>query len=406
MNYSQTLEYIHSLGRFSLPAGLDRISRVLAYLGNPQNRFKSIHIAGTNGKGSVTSMCASALSCAGYKTGVFVSPYIIDFRERIQINGEFISEGDLCRLAEKVIESGIKLCEFEFITAVAFLYFAEQNVDIAVVETGLGGRLDATNTLENVLVSAITKIGLDHTAVLGDTIEQIASEKCGIIKGGKTITSPNQDEKALSIIKNHAHDVIIPDMNRLTNIGSFTVGNTFIYKDKQYETGLSGEFQIENAVTAIEILLSCGITISYEAIKEGLRKAFIPARAEVICESPLVVLDGAHNPDGAAVLGDIMSRQCDITAIIGVMQDKDYGAVLEKTLPLCKRVICVKAADMPRALEAEALCSEAKRFCENVVVAKSYSHALSLVSKDETLFVFGSLYLASGIRDLLKETYK
>ena len=406
MNYSQTLEYIHSLGKFSLPAGLDRIKAVLNVLGNPQNCFKSIHIAGTNGKGSVTVMTASALTAAGYKTGMFVSPFIINFRERIQINGEFISENDLCRISEKVIEAKIKLCEFEFITAVAFLYFAEQNVDVAVVETGLGGRLDATNALENVLVSAITKIGLDHTAVLGDTIEQIATEKCGIIKNGKTVCAPNQDKKALGVIKRYAPDVIIPNMSDVINIYCDASDNTFIYKDIQYETGLSGAFQIENAVTALEILFNCGLTICDAAIKEGLKNAFIPARAEMICKSPIVVLDGAHNPDGAAVLSDIMRRQSDITAIIGVMQDKDYKTVLKQTLPLCKRVICVKAANMPRALEAELLSMEAQKYCDNVEVARSYSHALSLVTKDETLFVFGSLYLASGIRELLKNTYK
>lgn len=406
MNYSQTLEYIHSLGKFSLPAGLDRIKAVLNVLGNPQNCFKSIHIAGTNGKGSVTVMTASALAAAGYKTGMFVSPYIIDFCERIQINGEFISENDLCRISEKVIETKIKLCEFEFITAVAFLYFAEQNVDVAVVETGLGGRLDATNALGNVLVSAITKIGFDHTAVLGDTIEQIAAEKCGIIKKGKTISAPGQNKKALEVIKRYAPDVIIPNMSDVINIYCDASGNTFIYKDIEYKTGLSGTFQIENAVTSLEILFNCGLTICDAAIKEGLKNAFIPARAEMICKSPIVVLDGAHNPDGAAVLSDIMRRHSDITAIIGVMQDKDYKNVLKQTLPLCKKVICVKAANMPRALEAELLSMKAKKYCDNVEVARSYSHALSLVTKDETLFVFGSLYLASGIRGLLKDTYK
>lgn len=406
MNYSQTLEYIHSLGSFSLPVGLERIKTVLGLLGNPQNNFKSIHIAGTNGKGSVTVMTACALSAAGYKTGMFVSPFIINFRERIQINGEFISESDLCRLAEMVIKTDVRLCEFEFITAVAFLYFSEQNVDIAVIETGLGGRFDATNALENVVVSAITKIGLDHIAVLGDTIEQIAAEKCGIIKSGKTVSSPKQTEEAFYVIKSYAPDVIVPDMSTVVNVACATVGNTFIYKGKHYKIGLSGAFQIENAVTALEILFNCGLNIAENAIKEGLKNAFIPARAEVICELPGVILDGAHNPDGAEALGSIMRQYNNITAIIGVMQDKDYNFVLEKTLPLCSRVICVKAADMPRALDAQKLAVAAQKYCSSIVVAESYSHALSLVSRDETLFVFGSLYLASGIRELLKETYK
>ena len=167
MNYNDTLNFIHSLGNFSLPAGLDRIKTVLDLLGNPQKQLKAIHIAGTNGKGSVSAMLANIFKTAGYKTGLFISPYIIDFRERIQINGEYISESDLIEYAERVRKTEITLTEFEFITAIAFLYFKEQNIDILICETGLGGRLDATNSLENKIACVLTKIGLDHTAILG-----------------------------------------------------------------------------------------------------------------------------------------------------------------------------------------------------------------------------------------------
>ncbi|MBQ6714497.1 MAG: bifunctional folylpolyglutamate synthase/dihydrofolate synthase, partial [Clostridia bacterium] len=163
MNYKETLEFIHSLGMFSHTAGLERINKLLSTLDNPQDKFPAIHIAGTNGKGSVSVMVAAALQKEGYKVGLFTSPYIVDFRERITVNGEFISEDDLCRISEKVKATNIAVTEFEFITAVGFLYFAQEGCDIVVVETGLGGRLDATNTLKNVPVSVITKIGLDHT---------------------------------------------------------------------------------------------------------------------------------------------------------------------------------------------------------------------------------------------------
>ena len=194
MNYTETLNYIHSLGNFSKPPTLERIKAVLQKLGNPQNNFKAIHIAGTNGKGSVSSMLSKVFNLAGYKTALFISPFIIDFCERIQINGNFISEDDICKLAEIVKDTNIELTEFEFITAIAFLYFSQENCDIAIIETGLGGRLDATNTLENVIANVITKIGLDHTAVLGDTIEKIAYEKCGIIKNCPVITSMGYEE--------------------------------------------------------------------------------------------------------------------------------------------------------------------------------------------------------------------
>jgi dihydrofolate synthase/folylpolyglutamate synthase len=188
MNYNETLDYIHSLGNFSLPPTLDRIKTVLKKLGNPQKRIKAIHIAGTNGKGSVSAMMASVFKEAGYKTGLFISPYIIEFTERIQINGEYIKKESLCEFAQRVKETGIALTEFEFITALAFLYFAEQKIDILICETGLGGRLDATNSLENKIATVITKIGIDHTAILGDTIEKIAAEKCGILRDCSTIS--------------------------------------------------------------------------------------------------------------------------------------------------------------------------------------------------------------------------
>ena len=180
MKYFEILNYIHSLGNFSLSPTLDRIKTVLKMLGNPQDRFKAVHIAGTNGKGSVSAMTSKVFENAGYKTALFISPFVVDFRERIQINGQFITEEELVCCAERVMATGVKLTEFEFITATAFLYFSDKKCEIAVIETGLGGRLDATNSLTNVISSVITKIGLDHTAVLGDTIEQITAEKCGM----------------------------------------------------------------------------------------------------------------------------------------------------------------------------------------------------------------------------------
>ena len=199
MNYEETLNYIHSLGNFSKPATLERIKSVLQKLGNPQNNFKAIHIAGTNGKGSEAAMLTKTFSLAGYKTGLYISPFIIDFRERIQLNGEFISHNDICKFAEIVKSTNTELTEFEFITAVAFLYFSQQNCDIAIIETGLGGRLDATNTLGNVIANVITKIGLDHTAILGDTIQKITAEKCGIIKNCPVITLHTQPDGAFKV---------------------------------------------------------------------------------------------------------------------------------------------------------------------------------------------------------------
>ena len=400
MKYIETLNYIHSLGAFSHEASLERITAVCQKLGNPQNDFRAIHIAGTNGKGSVSTFVSSALKAAGYKVGTFVSPYIVDFCERIQINGEYISQEDLCRLSQRVIDTKIDLTEFEFITAVGFLYFSENNIDIAVLETGLGGRFDATNVIDSTLVSVITKIGLDHTAVLGDTIEQIAKEKCGIIKGNTVVTTHTQPQSAYDIIKSYSQNVITPNINDLTNVNISVLGNSFTYKNQNYKTNLGGEYQIENALVAIETLKNCGLTITDDNIKIGLERAFIPARLEVVSQNPLIVIDGAHNPDGANALCEALKDSENITAIIGVMRDKNYKDVLSKTLPFCKNVICAKP-NIPRALPTDELANAAKYYSKNVFEAESLQNAIQLAkekSKGNSIFIFGSLYLASEIR--------
>ena len=400
MNYNETLNYIHSLGAFSHKAGLERITAVCQRLGNPQNDFKSIHIAGTNGKGSVNTFVSSALKEAGYKVGAFVSPYIVDFCERIQINGEYISRDDLCRLSQKVIDTRVVLTEFEFITAVGFLYFSENKIDIAVLETGLGGRFDATNVIDSPLVSVITKIGLDHTAILGDTIEKIAAEKCEIIKGSTVVTSYNQPQSAYDVINSYSKNVVKPNTNDLTNVNISVLGNTFSYKGIEYKTNLGGNYQIENSLIAIETLKNCGLLISDNDIKTGLEKAFIPARLEVVSKNPLIVIDGAHNPDGASELGEALKNHSNVTAIIGVMKDKNYKEVLSKSLPYCKKVVCVKP-NVPRALAADELALVAKEYCQNVLTCNNLKDALQQIGAKPT-FIFGSLYLASEIRSLLR----
>lgn len=408
MDYCETLEFIHSLGNFSKAPTLERIKKVLNVLGSPQNRFKSIHIAGTNGKGSVSVMTANVFKTAGYKTGLFISPFVINFRERIQINGEFITENDLVYYAQKVKNTNIELTEFEFITATAFLYFANQNIDILICETGLGGRLDATNTLDNVIVNVITKIGLDHTAILGDTIEKIAEEKCGILRSCKTVTSYNQHKAALDVIKSYDRNVIIPDINKL-NILKSGINNTYIYDDKKYELSLSGSYQVENSLISIEAVKATGYDIPYEAIYKGLYEASFPARMEIISRNPLVVLDGAHNPDGAEALCEQLKEYSGkVTAIIGMMKDKNYEDFLKSTLKHCKAAVVVEVQNMPRSLSAKELFKTAKKYSESFI-ANDYASAITLAIKNaekNPIFIFGSLYLASQIRTLLKDFFK
>lgn len=402
-NQTEVIEYIHSLGFFSKEASLERITEVLEKLSNPQNNFPSIHIAGTNGKGSTAAFTASIFRAFGLKTALFISPYIIEFRERISINGNFIPESDLVRLAKKVKEAGVDLTEFEFITAVAFLYFSEQKCDVAVIETGLGGRLDATNTLKNVLVSVITKIGLDHTAILGDSIEKITAEKCGIIKNDLTVSCPMQDDKAIEIIEKNAKNLIVPSVSQLQIKSITPSGNEFFYKGIGYKTRLSGNYQIYNALTAIETVKNSGFLIDDETVREGLYNAQFPARLELFKGNPDIILDGAHNPDGAAALKEIMQKYSgNITAVIGMMKDKNVDEVLKTLLPHCKSAVTVTVENNPRAMSALELAQKAKEYCGDVESAENLTEALKIAeSKGESVFIFGSLYLASAVRPRL-----
>lgn len=402
MNYTETLNYIHSLGNFSMSSTLDRIKSVLLKLNNPQNKFKAIHIAGTNGKGSVSTMLANVFKMSGYKTALFISPYVIDFCERIQIDGEFISQEDLCHFAQIVKDTNIKLTEFEFITAVAFLYFADKGCQIAIIETGLGGRFDATNTMDNVIANVITKIGLDHTSILGDTIEKITAEKCGIIKNCPLIISHNQSAQAMSVLKNYSP--IFADTSQLEIINCDVSGNTYIYEGKKFETSLVGEHQIENSLIVIETVKNCGIDVHENILKKAIAQTYFPARMEVISKQPLVILDGAHNLDGAKALSQVFKNYKKVTALIGMMRDKDWQSVLETTLPFCKKVIAVEVENMPRSLYSNEIQDFAKDFCE-CDVAKNYDDAISKLNGESTVFVFGSLYLASALREKLKKFY-
>lgn len=405
MDYRETLEYIHSLGFFSMPPTLERIKKVLSALGNPENSFKTIHIAGTNGKGSVSAMISSVLKTKGIKTGLFISPFIIDFRERIQINGEYISESDLCFYAEKVKTTNISLTEFEFITALAFLYFADKKIEILVCETGLGGRFDATNATTNKIACVITKIGLDHTAVLGDTIEKITDEKCGILRNCPTISNPCQEEKALSVIKQKADNLVLPDIKQLEIIES-DFANTYIYKGEKYTLNLVGDFQIENSLTAIETLKNCGLDISYQDICIGLKNTVFPARMEIVSKNPLIIIDGAHNHDGAsALVKELKKFEGKVTAVVGMCRDKNYEEFLKTTLFYCKNAVAVGIENTPRSLSLDEIFLTASKYCDTQK-ANNYRNAIEMAkqkSKGNPIFIFGSLYLASGIRPYLTE---
>lgn len=407
LNYDEMLSYVHSLLVFGSKPGLERIGEALKKIGNPQNSLKFIHIAGTNGKGSTATMLSNVYIESGLNVGLYISPFVTDFRERIQFGGKMIEKTDFVKHAAAVKNTGVELTEFEFITAAAFSYFAEKKCDIVILETGLGGRLDATNIINQPLCSVITHVSLDHTGVLGDTISQIATEKCGIIKNrGLTVTDMNQENEALDIIKKYSDELVVPKREDLEILSSDIFGNTFIYKGEKYETTLSGRHQISNAVSVIETVQNAW-PVEKEKLKAAIKKTTFPARCEVISKEPLVILDGAHNPDGANALKGVMENfSGKITAIVGMMADKDCDEVLGLALPHCKNVVTVTVKENPRSISAEELCTLAKRRCENSFIAKDYDDAVLKavqLSKGEPVFVFGSLYLASAIREKLFE---
>ncbi len=378
------------------------MNTLLEKLGDPQKELPVVHIAGTNGKGSTAAFCAAAFRAAGLKTGLFVSPFVLDFCERIQIDGKFIPQEKLAALTEQVRSTGVTVNEFEMITAIGFLYFRSEKCDVVVLETGLGGRLDATNTATDVRVSVITKIGLDHTAILGDTLSKITAEKCGIIKNGVTVTNPCQEPTVLEQIRRSSKELTVPDLSQLSEVRCDLLGNSFCYRGVPYTTRLGGEYQIENALTAIEAVKASGFGVSVEEMQKGLESAVFPARLEVLSRQPLVVLDGAHNPDGAGALVKAMRPYAGkIHAVVGMMRDKNVRGFLETVLPLCKCVTAVPACDLPRAMPAAELAELSRTFCADVRVETDLARALSAAK--EPVFIFGSLYLASQVKQLQKD---
>ena len=415
MTSSSATEYIHSLLRFGSKPGLDRIKKLLSAMGNPEQKLNIIHVAGTNGKGSVCTYTASALTAAGFKTGLYISPFVVCFNERIQIDGEYISNDDLeyyTRLvkdfSDSVYSAEDPITEFEFITALAFKYFADKDCDAVVLEVGLGGRLDATNVIKSPKASVITKIDLDHTGVLGETVAEIAAEKCGIIKQScPVVTMYDNEGDALDVIKNVAEKcgsklfVTAPPDSIIT---SDIFGSRFIYNKSEYAVSLAGKHQITNAITAITALKVAFPEIGDEAIKKGLKNAKFPARCEVISKDPFILLDGSHNPNGTTALNLLLKENGlnDCVGIVGFMADKDVSDALSKVTDRFSKFITVEVVSNKRSMTAKSLQELLKGFCDDVSSADCYQTALNMaLETGKPIIVFGSLYLSGDIRPLL-----
>ena len=420
MTYNEAVAYIHSLLRFGSKPGLARTERLLAALGDPQKKLRFIHVAGTNGKGSVCTMLAGIMRAAGYKTGLYISPYVLEFRERIQINGEMIPKDTLAEYAARLAcirpdSGGDPATEFEFITALAMRYFADEGCDIVILETGLGGRLDSTNVIDTPVCSVITSISPDHTEYLGGTLGEIAAEKCGIIKpNGITVCYPKQNPQALEVIKDFArrqkNRLDIPDLAGLDIKDERLEGSGIVYNGMKLHIPLAGRHQILNALTAYhaaKAAANAGFAVPDEQIAGGISRVRFPARFELISNDPPVILDGGHNADGSKMLAQALSGLLPgrpIVAIMGVLGDKDYKKAAELIAPLCKAVITVTPG-VKRGLSAELLAAAVKPYCGDVTAADSVDMALELaadkLSENAPLLVCGSLYLAGEIRDRL-----
>ena len=421
MDFEESVKYITEYPRFKKNPSLDGIKALLSALGNPENRIKTINVAGTNGKGSTVAMLASVLSTAGYKTGRYVSPFVLEFRERMMINGKMIGRKRLAKImstvrehADALREQGTVLNAFEVTTAAALLWFAEEECDVVVLEAGIGGRLDATNSVPEPILQIITAVGLDHTAQLGSTVAEITAEKCGIMRPGCTLlTCPNQDPAAKAVMINKCAELeatfVMGSAGKGKIVAQSAEGTDLLVGKTELAIPFGGEHQINNALTvvsAVDILREKGFAISDEQLIEGIAAAKFPARFEVCSKDPLVILDGAHNPHAAAALASGIKKFLPEkrTLLCGMMADKDCAGVMSTLAPLFERVIAVPVQS-PRAISPAELAALAAPYCKSVFTAENAAQALdaalAALKPGEALVVAGSLYLASELRPQL-----
>lgn len=418
MTGREAIEYIHSRLTFGSVLGLERISALCEKLGNPQNDMRFVHVAGTNGKGSTSTMISEMLISAGYKTGLYTSPYVVDFRERIQLDGQMIPENELGRITERVKAAADELdrqeicpTEFEILTAIALVYYKESGCDATVLEVGMGGLYDSTNIIKDTDVCVITSISYDHTAILGDTIEKIAFNKAGIIKENSSVAVyPQIFTEAEKVITDTAVNknctLYSVEKDNIEIIRNDACGTEFEYKGRNIKTQLMGEHQIYNAATAFETglaMIDKSFNITEKDIISGIYNAQIPARVQIISRNPLIVVDGGHNEDGVSMLCKALKTsfsEYKITAIMGMLKDKDVDSAVKMLAPLCERMVAV-TVDNPRTMSASELKEKLSVYCKNVEIcdnaAEAFRKEKSAVRDGEMLLVSGSLYLASEI---------
>jgi dihydrofolate synthase / folylpolyglutamate synthase len=425
MTYPETIDYLYGIRLFGQKLGLETMQYLLRLMGDPQQSLRFIHIAGTNGKGSVAAMLHAALSKAGYKTGLYTSPHLVSFCERFHINGRPIAETDVVRLVEQIKPVLEKVAAhpefraptfFEAVTAIALQYFYEQKIDVVVWETGLGGRLDATNVVTP-LVSVITNIAFDHTQYLGETLPEIATEKCGIIKPGVPVVTAAVVEEVLRVIRATASAqacplTIIGQDIRTIRLSEDEQGQCIQLTSAQHDYGtiripLLGAHQAINCATAVAALEACGLPVTPQQVSEGLLQTTWPGRFQIVNRNPTVVLDGAHNAAAAERLAATLRERCagqKLTLILGVLRDKNYDQMCQILAPLADRILCVP-------VKSERTCDpdQLARWCMaansrlKITIAKDLTEAYAQAQSEraEAIVITGSLFLVGEALDRL-----
>lgn len=426
MNEKEAMAFIEETAGYGIVPGLDSIRELCRRLDDPQKELKFIHIAGTNGKGSVSAYISSVLKAGGYRVGKYISPVIFTYREGIQVNDRKITVKALCQGMERIKE----ICQemvadglphptpFEIETALGFLYFKEKRCDIVVLETGMGGLMDATNIVENTLAAVLVSISRDHTKFLGNTLSEIAAQKAGIIKPGCHVVSIRQEEEAARVISEQAEGLGCPltvvEPQNIKNARYGLEKQRFDYKGrKKLEITLAGKFQLENAALALEAvdaLAERGFPVSERAVYQGMSETKWPGRFSVIGKKPYFVVDGAHDEDAAKRLAesiDFYFTNKRIIYIMGVLKDKEYDKIIRWTAPYADQIITVTSPDNPRALPAYELAKEAALVHPKVTAVDSLEEAVEmstlLAGKEDVIIAFGSLSYLGRLMEIVEE---
>ena len=416
MNYKEAMEYVEELKKYGTVMGLTAMRELCARLGNPQEQLKFVHIAGTNGKGSVLAYVSTVLYTAGYRVGRYISPTVKDYRERFQVDGKMITQSALCNSLERVRTAAEDMVAegfphptaFEVETATAFLFFADKQCDIVVLETGLGGTEDATNIVTTTLVAAFTSISMDHMDILGDSLEKIAEVKAGIIKNKCYAITAKQSPEVIKVLRQTAllkkAKLFTADVTRVKNVKYGMTKQHFTYdKYKNMEISMLGQFQIENAVVALEVisaLSKLGYPVAEDKLRQGFAEACWPGRFEVIGKKPLFIADGAHNEDASLKLAQSIRfyfTNKRIIYIMGMLRDKEYDKVIRNTYEMAEHIITVTPPVPERALHAYELAQEVRQYHASVTVADSVQEAVEIAyllagqDKECVIIAFGSL---------------